>query len=185
MDGVVSVTQCPIAPGNTMTYQWRAEQYGTTWYHSHIGLQTWEGVFGAVIINGPASSDYDEDVGVLLLSDWDINTVDQLWTEAEAIASPKLDNGLINGANVFGDDNNPNQTGYRFNTTFIPGKSYRLRVTNTACNTLFKFSIDNHTMTVIAADFVPIQPYNTTVISVAIGRQALSFNTLKTKDLHV
>ncbi|KAJ5753890.1 uncharacterized protein N7511_008043 [Penicillium nucicola] len=185
MDGVVSVTQCPIAPGNTMTYKWRAEQYGTTWYHSHIGLQTWEGVFGSVIINGPASSDYDEDVDALLLSDWDINTVDQLWTVAEAGVSPKLDNGLINGVNVFGDDDDPAQMGHRFNTTFIRGKSYRLRVTNTACDTQFKFSIDHHTLTVIAADFVPIQPYNTTVISIAIGQRydiIVQENQAKTAD---
>lgn len=31
-DGVVSVTQCPTAPGQTTTYKWRATQYGTTWY---------------------------------------------------------------------------------------------------------------------------------------------------------
>lgn len=36
-DGVVSITQCPTAPNNTITYRWRAMQYGTTWYHSHIG----------------------------------------------------------------------------------------------------------------------------------------------------
>jgi FtsP/CotA-like multicopper oxidase with cupredoxin domain len=123
-----------------------------------------------VIINGPASSNYDEDVGVILLSDWDINTVDQLWTKAEANALPELDNGLINGVNVFGGDDDSKQTGYCFNTTFIPGKSYRLRVTNPACDTLFKFSIHHHIMSVIAADFVAIQPYNTTVLSVAIGR---------------
>ena len=29
-DGVVSITQCPTAPNNTITYKWRATQYGTT-----------------------------------------------------------------------------------------------------------------------------------------------------------
>lgn len=169
MDGVVSVTQCPLAPGHSMTYRWRATQYGTTWYHSHIGLQTWEGVYGGVIIHGPASSNYDEDKGVLLLSDWDINTVDQLWNYAETKGSPRLDNALINGVNVFGDDGDPGQTGHRFNISFTPEKVHRLRITNVACDTQFKFSIDHHTLTVIAIDFVPIQPYNTIAISVSIG----------------
>lgn len=31
MDGVVSITQCPTAPGENYTYTWKAEQYGTTW----------------------------------------------------------------------------------------------------------------------------------------------------------
>jgi FtsP/CotA-like multicopper oxidase with cupredoxin domain len=30
-DGVASVTQCPAAPGESLTYTWRATQYGTTW----------------------------------------------------------------------------------------------------------------------------------------------------------
>lgn len=30
-DGVISITQCPTAPGENYTYTWRAEQYGTTW----------------------------------------------------------------------------------------------------------------------------------------------------------
>ncbi|KAJ5801107.1 uncharacterized protein N7518_003175 [Penicillium psychrosexuale] len=171
MDGVVSVTQCPVPLGYTMTYRWRATQYGTTWYHSHIGLQTWEGVYGGLIIHGPASSNYDEDKGVIQLSDWDISTVDQLWHGAETVGSPVLDNALINGVNVFGNDSDPSQTGYRFNTSFTPGMSYRLRVTNVACDTHFKFSIDHHILTVIAMDLVPIQPYNTTAVSLAIGQR--------------
>ncbi|MBE7179882.1 MAG: multicopper oxidase domain-containing protein [Terriglobus roseus] len=44
-------------------YTWKAQQYGTTWYHSHWALQAWEGVFGGIKINGPASANYDEDTG--------------------------------------------------------------------------------------------------------------------------
>ena len=44
MDGVSSVTQCPIAPGETMTYKWTASSYGTSWWHSHYALQTYEGM---------------------------------------------------------------------------------------------------------------------------------------------
>ncbi|KAJ5820066.1 hypothetical protein N7474_005657 [Penicillium riverlandense] len=171
MDGVVSVTQCPIPSGSSMTYPWRAMQYGTTWYHSLIGLQTWEGVFGGIIIHGPASANYDEDKGVILFSDWDINTVDELWDSAQLSGSLTVDNALINGMNVFGADNRPDQTGHRFNTTFTTGKSYRLRLGNAACDTHFKFSIDHHTMTVIAADLVPIKPYRTTVLNIAIGQR--------------
>jgi FtsP/CotA-like multicopper oxidase with cupredoxin domain len=71
MDGVASITQCPTAPGETITYTWRARQYGSTWYHSHFALQSWQGVIGGIIINGPATADYDEDLGMLFLNDWD------------------------------------------------------------------------------------------------------------------
>ncbi|KAJ5153087.1 uncharacterized protein N7482_009565 [Penicillium canariense] len=167
MDGVVSITQCPIAPGQMMTYRWRATQYGTTWYHSHIGLQTWEGVFGGIIINGPASTNYDEDKGVILLNDWDARTVDELWDIAQRTGPPTLDNALINGTNIFGDDG----PGRRFQMSFAPGRSYRLRLGNAACDTHFKFSIDHHALTVIAADLVPIEPYITNVLDIAIGQR--------------
>lgn len=39
MDGVVATTQCPTAPGESYTYRWKAVQYGSSWYHSHFGLQ--------------------------------------------------------------------------------------------------------------------------------------------------
>ncbi|XP_019857315.1 PREDICTED: laccase-2-like [Amphimedon queenslandica] len=39
MDGVEHVTQCGIPPGASFTYIFKAEQYGTHWYHSHSGAQ--------------------------------------------------------------------------------------------------------------------------------------------------
>jgi len=30
-DGVPGVTQCPIAPGETLTYEFKVTQYGTSW----------------------------------------------------------------------------------------------------------------------------------------------------------
>lgn len=38
-DGVPAVQQCPIAPEGSFTYQFRADLYGTTWYHSHYSAQ--------------------------------------------------------------------------------------------------------------------------------------------------
>ncbi|KAI0546190.1 multicopper oxidase [Xylaria curta] len=164
-DGVSSITQCPTAPGETITYTWRAEQYGSTWYHSHFALQAWEGIAGGIIINGPATANYDEDLGIILLSDWDHSTVDELYTEAETSGPPTLDTGLINGTNVYDDG------GFRFNVSFTSGTSYRMRLVNGAVDSHFKFSIDNHTMTVIAADLVPIEPYNATVLDIGMGQR--------------
>ncbi|KAK6956681.1 hypothetical protein Daesc_001960 [Daldinia eschscholtzii] len=164
-DGVVSITQCPTAPGDTRTYTWRATQYGTTWYHSHFALQAWEGVAGAIIINGPATANYDEDVGTILISDWSHQTVDQLWTQAQLTGPPVMDNGLLNGTNVYDDG------GSRLQLSFTSGTSYRIRLINAAIDTLFKFTIDNHTMQVIATDLVPIQPYEATIINIGIGQR--------------
>ncbi|KAI5458854.1 Cupredoxin [Mariannaea sp. PMI_226] len=164
-DGVVSITQCPIAPGSSITYTWKAVQYGTTWYHSHFALQAWEGVFGGIVINGPTTANYDEDLGVLFLNDWSHQTADELYVSAETSGPPTLTTGLINGTNVF------DETGHRFNTSFTEGKAYRLRVVNAAIDSHFKFSIDNHTMQVVASDLVPIKPFNTSILNISMGQR--------------
>ncbi|CZR70195.1 related to laccase precursor [Phialocephala subalpina] len=164
-DGVPSVTQCPLAPGESITYTWRATQYGHTWYHSHFALQAWEGVLGGIIINGPATSNYDEDLGVLFLNDWNHETFSALYYDAEVNGPPTLDNGLINGTNVYGD------LGSRFNMTFTAGSSYRIRLVNGAIDTHFKFMIDDHNLTVIAMDLVPIVSYSTQVLSIGMGQR--------------
>ncbi|KAK3317236.1 multicopper oxidase [Cercophora scortea] len=170
-DGVPSITQCPTAVGETTTYTWRATQYGSTWYHSHFALQAWQGVFGGIIINGPASANYDQDLGMLFLNDWSHQTVDELFEEAETSGPPTLDNGLINGTNVFGSDGSDSQTGSRFSVSFVSGTSYRIRLVNAAVDSHFKFSIDNHTLTVIGTDLVPITPYTTNIVSIGMGQR--------------
>ncbi|KAI1106479.1 putative multicopper oxidase [Jackrogersella minutella] len=164
-DGVASVTQCPVAPKDTITYKFRAEQYGHSWYHSHFATQAWNGVFGGIIINGPCSAPYDEDKGVLFLNDWFHNTTDALWSTAKAGLPPTAQNGLINGTNVYGDG------GKRFETIFTGGKRHRIRLVNGAIDTHYKFMIDNHKMKVVAADLVPIEPYTTDVLSIGIGQR--------------
>ncbi|KAK2037572.1 multicopper oxidase [Colletotrichum somersetense] len=170
-DGVSSITQCPVAPGDTTTYTWRATQYGSTWYHSHFALQAWQGIFGGIVINGPATANYDEDLGMLFLNDWDHQTVDELYYSAQADGPPTLDNGLINGTNVYGDDGSASQTGHRYNVTWTSGTSYRIRLVNGAVDTHWKFMIDNHTMTVIASDLVPITPFTTNVLNLGMGQR--------------
>ena len=70
-DGVPSVHQCPIAPGASFTYQFRADLYGSSWYHSHYSAQTAAGLSGPLIIHGPhENAEFDVDLGPVMLSDW-------------------------------------------------------------------------------------------------------------------
>jgi len=39
-------------------------------YHSHFSAQYGDGVVGPIIIHGPASADYDEDLGPIMVQDW-------------------------------------------------------------------------------------------------------------------
>ena len=118
-------------------------------------------MYGGIVIHGPAAANYDVDLGVLFLSDWDHETADALYTQAETGGPPTLDTGLINGTNVW-----ENTTGTRFSTSFDSGSSYLFRLVNPSIDSHMDFSIDNHVMTVIAMDFVPIVPYETTVLAI-------------------
>ncbi|WQF88530.1 Putative multicopper oxidase, second cupredoxin domain-containing protein [Colletotrichum destructivum] len=164
-DGVASITQCPTAPGDSITYTWHASQYGSSWYHSHFALQAWNGVFGGIIVRGPASAPYDEDLGTIILSDWFHRTTDELYEDAASAGPPRAQTGLINGVGKYGD------LGSRFTTAFESGKSYRMRLVNAAIDTHWKFMIDNHTLEVISADFVPINPYSVSDVSIGIGQR--------------
>lgn len=50
-------------------------------------------------------------------------------------------------------------------------KRYLLRLINTSFASTFIFSIDNHTLEVVGADFVPIQSYTTDKVLVGIGQR--------------
>lgn len=50
-DGVPHITQHPIMPGETFTYEWTAVSTGTHWYHAHMGgNQVGKGLYGALEI---------------------------------------------------------------------------------------------------------------------------------------
>ena len=158
-----------------LTYNFRVTQYGSTWYHSHFSLQYAEGLFGPMILNGPATADYDEDLGSLFLQDWGHQTAFELWDSAKLGAPPTLQNGLINGTNTFdcsdSSDANCVGGGKKFEMIFEAGKKYRFSVVNVAIEGHFQFSIDGHSLTVISNDLVPIVPYTADSILISIGQR--------------
>lgn len=103
MDGVNGVTQCPIAPGDSYTYTFRAVQYGTSWYHSHYSLQYADGLAGPITIYGPSSAPFDEGRNPILITDWSHRSAFQSW-QRELVPNPTrpMMNGvLINGVGNF------------------------------------------------------------------------------------
>jgi len=52
---------------------------------------------------------------------------------------------------------------------FQKGKTHRLRLINAGAEGIQRFSIDGHNMTVIANDFVPVQPYTTQVVTLGVS----------------
>jgi FtsP/CotA-like multicopper oxidase with cupredoxin domain len=163
-DGVPSVQQCPIAPGSTFTYRFRADLYGSSFYHSHYSAQYADGIIGAMIIYGPRdNTEYDVDLGPILLTDYYHNDYYSIIEQVMAPASqgafpPTSNNNLINGKMnypcVDGTNCTPNAGISKF--YFESGKSYLLRLINGGAEGIQKFSIDGYKLKIIANDFVPV-----------------------------
>lgn len=165
-DGVNGITECPIVPGQSRTYRFKATQFGTSWYHSHYSVQYADGLVGPIVINGPSTANYDIDLGVLPISDWfhtSAFTVNA--ASLHAFGPPTADNVLVNGSMT-------SAVGGKYaETTLTPGKSHLLRLINTGINNYLHVALDGHPFTVISADFTPIVPFEATSLVLAVGQR--------------
>lgn len=74
MDGPADITQKPIAPGQSFTYEFTVTQWGTYFYHSHTDADRQEalGMYGALLIDPKDSSQapvYDQEA-LIQLGEW-------------------------------------------------------------------------------------------------------------------
>lgn len=158
-----------MAPGKSKTYTFKLTQHGTTWYHSHYTTQYGEGLYGGLIINGPASADYDTDLGTYMVNDWYYQTASQLNSIAASNLQiqkppPPADNILINGTNK-----NAAGGGAYGKVSLTKGKKYLLRLINSSLDAQIRVSLDGHPFSVVTSDLVPIQPFTTNWILLGIG----------------
>lgn len=166
-DGVPGVTECAIAPGTSRTYEWHASSYGTSWYHSHWATQYGDGIRGPIIIHGPATANYDIDMGSIMVDDLFDQTAEQTNWNIAHVGPGGTANYLLNGKNVKPDLS----AGQHALWTVTPGKKHLFRFINSASQNMWSLHLDNHIMTVIAADFVPIVPYQTEWLNIGIGQR--------------
>ena len=190
-DGVNGVSQCPIATGDTFTYNFKATQYGHSWYHSHYSLQYPDGVAGPLLIHGPTSADWDEELEPIFISDWSHNSAFVDFGIELAGRGPPMQTVLLGGigktediteassANGLSGDFTCNQTDPRcvpaakrkpiFTRVFRKGKRYLLYLVNSSTESSFVFTIDNHLLQIVSNDFVPIHPFKNESIHIGIG----------------
>ncbi|PYI08407.1 hypothetical protein BO78DRAFT_310700 [Aspergillus sclerotiicarbonarius CBS 121057] len=184
-DGVPGVSQCPIAPGESFTYKFRAVQYGTTWYHSHYSLQYTDGLLGPLTIHGPASVDsYDEAIYPLLIADHNDRSAfeDWSWATVEGMVQ-----GPINMESITINGNGSYQGRYpdnRYRQKVEPNKRILLRLINASTDSAYIFSIDDHELEIIGADLVPVHPYKKTHLYIGIGQRYHVILQTKPEDSH-
>ncbi|KAK3322850.1 multicopper oxidase-domain-containing protein [Apodospora peruviana] len=169
-DGANGVTECPIPPGSMKSYTFHVTQYGTSWYHSHYSNQYGNGVVGSLIVHGPASANYDIDLGPYMMSDYYWETADRLTLKAELVANgapPDSDNILFRGKAV-----HPTGTGGSYDRlTLTPGKKHLLRLINASVDNSLTVSLVGHNFTVIATDLVPVTPVVRSSLFLGVGQR--------------
>jgi len=186
-DGAVGVTQCPIPPGESLTYEIPVDlQTGTFWIHGHFDGQYVDGLRAPVIIH-PAEPrtdnvTWDEEFTVIL-SDWyHKQHLDMLenefltWTNPTG-AEPVPESALIYVMhnNTYMHTNADLSAGTVTNDNavlpFQPGKKYRIRMINMSALSMFHILMQNHTMRIIEADGIEIEPHEVDVLPIAVAQR--------------
>ena len=186
MDGVPGVTQQSVKPGETFVYEFEARPAGTFIYHSHVGYQLDQGLYGPLIIE-PAKpqESYDREYS-LVLEDW-------VMKDGGGIARTRrrspMGRGMMGGmmrGHMGGIDTRggpllePVYDGYAVNGRVYPaikplevkkGDRVKLRLMNVSSATIYYLQLAGHRLTITQTDGNPIKPVDTDVIRIGMGER--------------
>ncbi|WP_228282199.1 multicopper oxidase family protein [Rubrobacter tropicus] len=180
MDGVPGLSQAPIRPGEDFVYEFVVPMSGTHMYHSHVGLQLDRGLYGPLIVE-PKSEDlsYDREY-TLILDDW----LDGVSGRDPERALEDLRNagggmmaggmgGMMGGGRIeyplYLVNGRPPE-----DPKSLPvrrGERVRLRLMNPAAETIFRFAVDGHPLTVTHSDGLPVEPVEVDALTIGMGER--------------
>ncbi|KAI0970187.1 multicopper oxidase [Xylaria arbuscula] len=194
MDGVVGVSQCGIPPGHSFTYEFRVgDQRGTFWWHAHLSVQYFDGLYGPLVIHDPSELvPKTDDEKIIFLRSSYLNSTSK-WVPFESGVEPLPDNILLNGQNTYDcavesttyppqkshESSAPSSTseskctrGQLYTTKIRTGQHVRLRVINSSSFLSYWISIDNHTLSIVELDGIEIAPIAARGVYLNIGQRA-------------
>jgi len=152
MDGVPGLTQRPIAPGETFTYEFTPPDAGTFWYHPHVDSlqQVGRGLAGALIVEEAKPVAVDRDI-LWMLQDWRLTSDGQIaagfGNMMDATMSGRVGNVItINGAPPM-------------HLPVKAGERVRLRLANAALARMMAVRFEGHRPVVLAIDGQPCDPH--------------------------
>ncbi|WP_297777375.1 multicopper oxidase domain-containing protein [uncultured Roseovarius sp.] len=152
MDGVPHLTQTPIAPGETFTYEFDTLDAGTFWYHPHQRSfeQVGRGLYGALIIEEANPPRVDREM-VWVLDDWRLTQEAGIAEDFGGFHDMSHGGRLGNTVTINGrvPDALPVQAGERI----------RLRLINAANARIFALDFGDLAPQVIALDGQPVTPH--------------------------
>ncbi|XP_068304464.1 laccase-15-like [Pyrus communis] len=172
-DGPEYVTQCPIQPGArfTQTIIFSSEE-GTLWWHAH---SEWDRatVHGAIVIYPKKGATYPfpkpHAEFPIILGEWWREDIGQLYNETiQSGGDPNTSSAfLINGQP---GDLYPCSKPDTFKLIVDYGKTYLLRLINSAVQEMMFFAIANHNVTVVGSDASYTKPFSTDYVTISPGQ---------------
>ncbi|BDD62312.1 ferroxidase fet3 [Monascus purpureus] len=173
MDGPSMITQCPIPPGASMTYNFTVNQNGTYWYHCHTDYCYPDGYRQALIVHDKDAyfnDMYDEDIFVTM-TDW--------YHKLDKDIAPTF----MSLFNPSGAEPIPNA--FLFNNTVNtsipvkPGTTYLLRLINIGAFVTQYFYIEEHTFKIVEIDGVYTEPAEAEMLYIAPAQRYTVLLTTK------
>ncbi|KAJ5697800.1 Iron transport multicopper oxidase fetC [Penicillium malachiteum] len=172
MDGPSMVTQCPVAPGSSIIYNFTVEQHGTYWYHCHTDYCYPDGYRAPLIVHDNSSyfhDMYDEEF-TISMSDWYHELMEDITfisrknpTGAEPLPQSFLFNDTTSGINL----------------SVEPGKTYLLRLVNIGAFVAQYFYIEDHSFQIVEIDGVYTEATNASILYIAVAQRYSVLVTMK------
>jgi len=193
-DGVPHITQEPIPTnGSYVHVMFIGNQSGTFLYHAHTQLDLiW--AYGPLIIDDTDMISmnkayfYDEEKLVIISQCWhvDISKIYKGITGSPFIDVPATDSILINGHSYgIWNSSNAKSDGYQI-LNVEPNKIYRFRVIGFGDDSMLKFTIPQHKLTIIEVDSFLIDPVVTDHLEIEPGqRYSLLVKTDQAPDNYI
>ena len=150
MDGVQYVTQKPIEPGESFTYDFPIPNTGTFFFHPHCNEsgQVGHGLAGILIVEGDESQTFDDEV-VIIAKDWRLNP-------DGSFLPFSTDSGAAR-AGTFGTLRTVNAVP-KFVRRVKASADLRLRILNLDSTRMMDVGIEGAEALIIAIDGNPLEP---------------------------
>jgi iron transport multicopper oxidase len=173
MDGANMITQCPIIPGSSFTYNFTVNQNGTYWYHCHTDFCYPDGYRQALIVHdadAPFANQYEEEF-TITLSDWYHEMTEDIAPSYLSLYNPTGGEPLPQSF-LFNDT---------LNTSLAvkPNTTYLLRLINTGAFIAQYFYIEGHTFKIVEIDGVYTEPAEADTLYIAIAQRYAILLTTK------
>jgi L-ascorbate oxidase len=199
MDGPAMITQCALGVKQTQDYVFEAYPAGTHYWHAHGSLHIADGLSGPIVVRKKEAEPfvYDEE-RLFFLQDWYIQTSTQQLIGLTSYPFTWIGNPnslLINGKGI-APECRPG--GSNFNNSLVclatcqedpltllnvtsveAGKTYRLRLINSAQLVMVNFAIANHSLTIVQVEGTNVDAFTVRSIDIAPGQR---YDVLVTMD---